>query len=98
MVNRYTGAALTVDFEGGGAFRIDGTTKNVGTPNTPVQRRVRLHDQRSGLAIREVWSDPVTGAYSFRRIRDGVYYIISFDHTGLYGGVIASDVIPVAGP
>ena len=99
MVNRYTGAALTVGIENAGAFRIDGTTKNVGTPaNTPVGRRVRLHDQPSGLAIREVWSDPVTGAYAFRRLREGSFYVVSFDHTGQYGGVIETDLLPEPGP
>lgn len=77
-----------------GAFRVTGTTSNTGTPNTPVgPRRVRLHDQASGSLLREVWSDATTGAYSFNRIRAGVYYVAAFDHTGLYGGVIETDVV-----
>lgn len=76
----------------GGIMRIAGTTKNVGTPNTPVRRRVRLQDQPSGRAVREVWSDAGTGAYVFEFIRAGTYYITAFDHTGQFSGVIETDV------
>lgn len=77
-----------------GAYRITGTTKNTGTPELPVRRRVRLHDQPTGRPLREVWSDAITGAYSFDWIRQGAFYITAFDHTGSYGGVIETDVTP----
>jgi hypothetical protein len=85
---------VLIDAYDGGALRILGTTANTGTPNTPVRRRVRLHDQPSARAIREVWSDPITGAYAFNNIRLGRYYVTAFDHTGQYGGVIETDITP----
>ena len=78
----------------GGAFQIVGTTKNTGTPPTPVRRRVRLHEQSSGRLVRETWSDATTGAYSFTGLRLTAYYVVSFDHTGAFGGVIADNLTP----
>ncbi|WP_304912457.1 hypothetical protein [Hydrogenophaga sp.] len=70
-----------------------GTTKNTGTPEVPVRRRVVLHDQPTGRVIRQQWSDPVTGAYQFQNIRAGTYFVIAFDHTGLYGPEAESDIV-----
>lgn len=70
-----------------------GTTKNTGTPDAPVRRRVRLHDQPTGLLVREAWSDPATGAYQFTALRAGTYYVTAFDHTGEYNGEIMTDVV-----
>lgn len=75
-----------------GAFQVVGDTVNTGTPEIPVGRRVRLHDQPSGRVVAEQWSDPVTGAYAFTLIRPGTFYVTSFDHTGQYNGVISTDV------
>lgn len=76
-----------------GPNRIAGTTKNTGTPDTPVRRRVRLHSQLSGLPLREVWSEATTGAYAFNNLRAGTFYVTAFDHTGQYSGVIETDVM-----
>lgn len=83
------------DYHDGGPYSTPlGTTKNVGTPsNTPVSRRVRLHDQASGRVVREMWSDPTTGAYQFNGLRAGTYYVAAFDHTGEYNGEIVTDVV-----
>lgn len=81
-----------------GSLQITGTTKNTGTPPTPVRRRVRLHEQSSGRIVRETWSDATTGAYTFAGLRLTAYYVTAFDHTGTYGGVIEADVTPVAAP
>ena len=83
-----------VDLRWSGQLRITGTTKNTGTPPIPVGRLVRLHDQKTGDIVRQVWSDVATGAYSFEGIRSGVFYVVAFDHTGTYGGVIETDVTP----
>lgn len=81
-----------IDVEDGGKFKVTGTTKVKGTPDTAVSRRVRLHSQISGRVIREVWSTPGTGAYAFERIRLDTFFVVSFDHTGINNGVIATNV------
>ena len=78
-----------------GSYRITGTTKNKAMPSDiPVARRVRLHEQSSGRLVRETWSDATTGAYSFTGLRLTAYYVVSFDHTGAFGGVIADNLTP----
>lgn len=77
-----------------GPLQITGTTKNTGTPNTPVRRRVRLHEQSSGRIVRETWSDETTGTYSFTNLRLTRYYVTAFDFTGQFGGVIETDITP----
>ena len=78
----------------GGPHAITGTTKNTGTPsNAPVRRRVRLHDQLTGRALREVWSDAATGAWTFIGIRAGLFFVMTLDHTGAYRGVIETDIV-----
>ena len=71
-----------LDAEDGGVYRVAATVKIKGTPNTPVARRVVLHDQLSGRVVRSTWSDAATGAYAFERIRRGPFYVAAFDHTG----------------
>lgn len=74
---------------------VSGTVKVLALPeNMPVFRRLRLHEQKSGKLVREVWSDALTGAYSFTGLRMTVYYVTGFDHTGTYGGVIETDLVP----
>jgi hypothetical protein len=94
MPNFLSPPPLRLDLVDGGFQRVTGTTKNTGTPETPVRRRVRLHDQPTGRAVREVWSDATTGAYTFDRIRSGLFYVVGFDHTGQFSGVIETDVTP----
>ncbi len=81
-----------VDLEDGGRFKVAGTTKVKGTPDYAISRRVRLHDHVSGRVVREQWSQAGTGDYLFDRIREGVFYVASFDHTGVFNGVIATGV------
>ena len=77
-----------------GPYTITGTTKNTGTPsNAPVRRRVRLHDQFTGRALREVWSEAATGAYTFANIRAGLFFVMTLDHTGAYNGEITTDIV-----
>ncbi len=84
------------DREDGGAGRITGTVKEKNTPaNTPLKRRVVLLSMPGSRAIRETWSDPVTGAYEFNEIAvDRVYTVVSYDHTGIYRGVVADNLTP----
>lgn len=96
MVSRVVGSVAIFDANFGGAGQIVGTTKELYTPtNLPVSRRVRLHEQRTGRLVREAWSEPQTGGYAFSYLRvDRLYYVVAFDHTGAYGGVIETDITP----
>lgn len=82
------------DVEDGGKFKVVGTTKITGTPASPVRVRVSLHDQLSGRLIRSQWSDPLTGVYSFTKIRNGSFYVVAFDHLKNYRAVIADQLVP----
>ena len=78
-----------------GTYMISGTVKNDDTPDYPVHRRVRLHDTISGQTVSEVWSDATTGSFLFNYLAFKSYYITSFDHTGVFNGVIATNVFPI---
>ncbi|MFZ4792412.1 MAG: hypothetical protein ACOYMW_16255, partial [Candidatus Competibacteraceae bacterium] len=53
----------------------------------PAARKVRLHTLNNGRLIREMWSDPVTGAYRFNNLKDQPYYIWSEDYARIYDPV-----------
>lgn len=77
-----------------GPYSISGTTKvEAGAVDTPVRRRVRLHDQPTGRILREVWSDAATGAWTFEAVRAGIYFVPTFDYTGVYNGEITTDIV-----
>lgn len=84
------------DVYDGGRGRIVGTVKEKNTPaNTPLMRRVVLLAMPGSRATRETWSDPVTGAYEFNEVAmDRVYTVVSYDHTGIYRGVVADNLTP----
>mgnify|MGYP000862448990 CR=1 FL=1 len=87
-------STLALDVEHGGRGRVAGTTKNVGAPDYPVSRRVRLLRKRDGLLARECWSD-AGGNYLFDKVRhDREYVVMAHDHTGLYNAVVADTVTP----
>lgn len=89
-----SGCRPLVDLENGGRGRVIGTTKNVGNPDYPVSRRVRLLRKRDGFLAREGWSD-AGGNYLFEHVRHDIEYIVlSHDHTGVYNAVIADSVTP----
>lgn len=79
-------------------YRIPGprwVKEKAASTNVPLRRRVQLYNQRDSRLVREVWSDPVTGEYSFDNIRgDTTYFVIAFDHTGHYRAVIADNLTP----
>jgi len=78
---------------GQGIGRLHGTTKDKGTPNVPVSERVRLYRMRDGMLMREVWSTPGTGAYSFDYIDEvETYFVISFDHDLAFRAVVADNL------
>lgn len=77
-----------------GKGRIVATVAIKGTPNMPVARRVRLHEQRSGNFVAETWSDNA-GNYVFDYLDPAyTYYAVGFDHTGAYQGVVADQLVP----
>ena len=84
------------DIYDAGRGRIVGTVKEKNTPaNTPLKRRVVQLSMPGSRAIRETWSDPVTGAYEFTELAtDRTYTVISYDHTGIYRGVVADNLTP----
>lgn len=88
------------DIYDAGRGRIIGTVKEKNTPtNTPLKRRVVLLSMPGSRAIRETWSDPATGAYEFTEVAmDRVYTVVSYDHTGIYRGVVADNLTPEAMP
>lgn len=74
-----------------GVGRVSGTVKEKGTPNAPVYRKVRLIREVDGLLMRELWSHPDTGGYSFDYIDElQVWTVLSYDHTGAFRAVVAS--------
>lgn len=78
---------------GQGIGRLKGTTKDKGTPNVPVSERVRLYRQKDGLLMREMWSTPGTGVYSFDYIDEqDTYFVVSFDHDLNFRAVIADNL------
>lgn len=84
------------DIYDAGRGRITGTVKEKNTPaNTPLKRRVVLLSMPGSRAIRETWSDHVTGVYTFDEVAmDRVYTVVSYDHTGIYRGVVADNLAP----
>lgn len=89
-----------VDREDGGRGRIVGTVKEKSTPaNIPLKRRVVLQNNRDKRTIRETWSDAVTGAYEFNEIAlNRTYDVTSYDHTGIFRGVIGDNLTPEVMP
>lgn len=88
------------DAEYGGSGRIYGTTKAKGSPNNlPTKARVVLLHQRSKLLVRETWSDPDTGDYSF----DGLdlrqeFLALAEDAAGNFRAVAAQRLLPGGAP
>ncbi|MBR7793774.1 LamG domain-containing protein [Undibacterium sp. FT147W] len=77
----------------GGNGKITGTTKVKGTPDYAVHRRVRLLRDIDGRIVRETWSDPVTGAYTFNNISSAIKYtVIAYDYNHQFKAVIADNL------
>lgn len=95
MVSRVVGLAARSNANFGGLGQIVGTTTEFSSPsNLPVARRVRLHEQRTGLLVQQTRSS-ADGTYAFVGLRtDLQFYVVAFDHTGVYGGVVETDVTP----
>lgn len=92
------GQRARIDALDGGRFKIVGTLKVKGTPDTPVARKVLLFEYRSMRVIRETWSNPVTGAYAFNLIKNQQYVVLADDYTATYRAVVADKILPEAMP
>jgi hypothetical protein len=95
-VSESYGARKVRDMQYGGDGTITGTVKVKGTPtNVPVARKVRLVRDVDAACIRETWSDPVSGAYTFAEIdRTVSYTVLSYDYTENFRAVVADRVVP----
>jgi hypothetical protein len=80
--------------EDSGLYQITGTVKVDGSPDTPVARLVVLFDQLGLRPLRSTWSDGTTGAYTFTKIANKKYMVMSFDHTHNFRAVVADQVTP----
>lgn len=93
------GLARIRDVFHGGNGRVTGTVKVKGSPDYPVQRRARLIRERDGVAIRETWSDPVTGVYTFDGVdRAEKYTVLAYDHTLNFRATVADNLTPEVMP
>lgn len=90
-IARSAGEVLQRDMRDGGSMRIAATVTVAGAP---ARRRVRLHEQNTGLLLRETWSNAETGAYAFDYIAPNRYFVIAFDHTGEFDPEAKADLQP----
>ena len=88
-------ALLKRDLYYGGRGSVRGTVKEKATPaNLPLVRRVVLYRQREYLPLAEAWS-AADGSYVFDLVDESEkYFVVAFDHTGTYRGVVADNLTP----
>jgi len=80
------------DVYDGGLYKVEGTLMIDASPDIPVARKVRLICVRSGRMVRETWSDPQTGDYSFTHVRQGPWLVVAHDYTNSYNAVVADNI------
>ena len=70
-------SALRRDLEFGGRYQIVGTAQRLGASS---RKRIRLHDRRSGILIREVWS-ATDGSFAFTDLKNApeAYIVMELD-------------------
>ncbi len=70
-------SALRRDLEFGGRYQIVGTAQRLGAS---ARKRVRLHDRRTGMLVREVWS-ATDGSFSFTDLKNApeAYIVMELD-------------------
>ena len=85
------------DSQDGGAVTVGGTVKKYANAgNQPLSRKVRLYHERDRRFIRETWSDPVTGEFSFANLKAGEKYTaMAYDHLGQYRALVLDRVTGV---
>lgn len=80
----------------GGRGLISDTVKTLSTPtNLPTLAKVRLVRDSDGKVIRETWTDPVTGKYTFNYFSEnGTYSVLAIHPTAAYRAVISDRITP----
>lgn len=81
----------------GGWGRIYGTVAKKHSPaNIPLlSKRVFLIDETSMVVVASTFSDPVTGAFEFKGVREGVpYTVISYDEDHNFSAAVLDNKIP----
>ena len=85
-------SSLIARYDGwyGGPYTISGTTKKIGSPDTPFSCLVILYDEHTKRPVRSMFSAP-SGDYAFTGLAYRPFFVVAFDHTNEYGAVIASN-------
>ncbi len=65
MTGRVMNITVHHDMEFGGGHQIVGTAQRLGAN---ARKQIRLHDRRTGLLIRETWSD-LDGSFAFTYLK-----------------------------
>lgn len=88
-------AHTQIDTVDGGTVSVSGTVKKMGLPaNLPLRRRVRLYHSKDRRFIRETWSDPDTGEFSFTGLKAGEeMHLIAHDHEHTYRALVRDKVV-----
>lgn len=94
LVKRVSGAVLRNRTQDSGQYKISGTIKVDGSPDTPVARKVVLFDQVSLRVLQSTFSDGTTGAYEFTNLANKPHMVMSFDHEESFRAVVADRVTP----
>lgn len=77
VTGRMMSYPIRCDMEYGGGHQIIGTAQRLGAN---ARKRIRLHDRKSGLLIREVWSEP-DGSFAFTYLKNApeAYIVMELD-------------------
>ena len=77
MAGRVMNTTVRRDMEFGGGYQIVGTAQRLGAN---ARKRIRLIDRRSGLLIREVWSE-TDGSFTFDYLKNApeAYIVMELD-------------------
>lgn len=94
ITKRLSGQILRNRTEDSGRYKISGTIKVDGSPDTPVARKVVLFDQVSLRVLQSTFSNATTGAYEFLNLANKPHMVMSFDYTESFRAVVADRVMP----
>ena len=83
---------MTYEAFNSGIYRIAGTV----TINSVLGRRkIRLLNKITGAIIKEVWSDPVTGVFTFNNLKLQSYIVLSEDSDNTRNAIVYDNILPV---